>query len=379
MKKRLLFVVNTIDFFLSHRLPIALSAQNAGYEVHVATGTDDGEKQLKVYGFKHHPLPLTRSGKNVLREIWTTLLLTKMMRKLKPDIVHLVTIKPVIYGGIAARISGMPAVVAAISGLGATFLAQSTSARILRFFVTRLYRLALGHKNINIIFQNDDDRKLLLTTCRLMGKKTTLIPGSGVALSEYPNHPEPKTTLKVIFAARLLEDKGIREFVEAAYSLNQQGVKAEFQVAGTIDPGNPTTITEPYLNEWRNSGAVEFLGQRNDIARLFSMSHIVVLPSYREGLPKVLIEAAACGRAVVTTDVPGCRDAIIPDVTGILVPPRNSGALAYAIKMLSNNPVLRQEMGRAGRALAEKKFAIENVIETHMSIYDELLKYSPEQ
>lgn len=374
MAKRLLLIVNTTEFFLSHRLPIALSAQKEGFEVHVATGSSDGSEKLEQYAIKHHVLPLNRSGKNFLTEAWTTFAIIRLIRSLKPDLAHLVTIKPVIYGGLATRLCSVPTVVA-ISGLGSVFLAERFTERLLRKFVIMLYRVAMGHERLRVIFQNTEDRKLITSICRLPEGKCLLIPGSGVNLTDYPHLNEPLTKrVKVLFAGRLLKDKGIREYVEAASLLSEQGLDADFFVAGNADPGNPATITEDCLTQWRLEGNVEFLGQRRDIPQLFSNAHIIVLPSYREGLPKVLIEAAACGRAVVTTDVPGCRDAIIPEQTGILVPSREVTLLANAIKILIDNPDLRRSMGIAGRKLAEEKFAIEYVIDAHMGVYRELIK-----
>jgi glycosyltransferase involved in cell wall biosynthesis len=233
--------------------------------------------------------------------------------------------------------------------------------------------LALGYPKLRIVFQNDDDRKIISSLCNLPNEKSILIPGSGVDLTEYAYQPEPETKIKVIFVGRLLKDKGIREFIRAASMLDEQGVEAHFLAAGSTDTGNPATIKKEHLEQWRSEGIVEFLGQRNDIAQLLSDSHIVVLPSYREGLPKSLIEAAACGRAVVTTNVPGCRDAIIPNETGLLVPHRNAAKLAYAIKLLIHNQDLRHAMGKAGRRLAEEKFAIHNVVDAHMNLYNELI------
>lgn len=374
MAKRLLLIVNTTEFFLSHRLPIALSAQKEGFEVHVATGSSDGSEKLEQYGIKHHVLPLNRSGKNFLREAWTTISITILIRSLKPDLVHLVTIKPVLYGGLATRLCSVPTV-AAISGLGSVFLAESFTERLLRKFVIMLYRVAMGHEQLRVIFQNTEDQKLITSICKLPEERSLLIPGSGVNLTDYPHLNEPVTKkVKVLFAGRLLKDKGIREYLEAASLLSERGVEAEFVVAGSADPDNPATITEDYLSQWRLESNVEFLGQRQDIPQLFTNAHIIVLPSYREGLPKALIEAAACGRAVVTTDVPGCRDAIIPGQTGIMVPPRNVSSLAEAIKKLIDKPDLRKSMGSAGRKLAEEKFAIEYVIDAHIRVYRELLK-----
>jgi glycosyltransferase involved in cell wall biosynthesis len=208
-------------------------------------------------------------------------------------------------------------------------------------------------------------------------EKSRMIRGSGVDLQYYPMLAEPKgIPVIIIMASRLLKDKGVSEFVEAARSIKSMGIKAIFQLVGEPDLGNLESVTSEDLKFWQEEGVIECLGFRSDIAALFSQAHIVVLPSYREGLPKVLIEAAACGRAVITTDVPGCRDAIEPDVSGVLVPARDASALAKEIERLMKDDELRQEMGRAGRDLAEREFSIEKVVATHLDIYQELLETS---
>lgn len=369
--KKLLFVVNTTTFFLSHRLPVALAAKAAGFDVHVATGSSDHKllESLQGFGFSHHFFPLSRSGTNLITELKSFLALRKIMQKLAPDIVHLVTIKPVLYGGLAARVSKVPAVVAAISGLGSVFIENGFFSRIIRSFVRFLYKSALRHPNLKIIFQNEDDKHILLRNCHLPEDKAVMIRGSGVTLSDYPNLPEPEGIPVVTFAARLLREKGICEFVEAAEILTKKNISARFLIAGSIDPGNPSTISDDKITGWSKAGLVEILGHQEDIAGLFSRSNIVCLPSYREGLPKVLVEAASCGRAVVTTDVPGCRDAITKDVTGLLVPVRDAVALADAIEYLLKNPVKRHQMASAGRLLAERQLNIKTVVDKHLEIY----------
>jgi len=232
-----------------------------------------------------------------------------------------------------------------------------------------LYRLALGKRNLRVIFQNPDDQKALTDLGAITFKKSVLIRGSGVDLNNYGFHEELVGMPVVTLAARLLKDKGILEFVQAAEILKKRGVLAVFQLVGEPDPGNPTSIDSATLKKWQDGDLVQCLGYRSDIASVFKYSNIVVLPSYREGLPKVLIEAAACGRAVVTTDVPGCRDAIQPDVTGFLVPVRDAVRLADTIQRLIENTALREKMGRAGRLFAENTFAIENVVAQHMEVY----------
>lgn len=369
MKKRLLFVVNDAAFFLSHRLPIALGAQRNGYEVRVASMPGLAVSEIQKHGFYHYELPLTRSGKNPFSELLVVFFIYRLFRRWRPDLVHLVTIKPVIYGNIAARLAGVHGVVAAVSGLGFVFMAAGLKASLVRLGVKLLYRFAFGKKNLRVIFQNPDDRDVLLGMGALDPRKVEMIRGAGVDLTQYSVLPEPDGKPVVSLAARLLLDKGVGEFIVAARLLKQRNLEVKFYLIGDADPGNPSSLDSNDLDALRSEGLVELLGYRQDVAQLFANSNIVVLPSYREGLPKVLVEAAACGRAVVTTDVPGCRDAIEPDITGLLVPARDPVALADAIQRLIVDPKLRQRMGHAGRELAEREFAIENIVEQHLEIY----------
>lgn len=369
---RLLFVVNNPAFFLSHRLPLALAAQRAGYEVHVATMAGDSVSRIEGYGLTHHAIPMTRSGKNPVQELRTVWALYQLFRRVRPDVVHLVTIKPVLYGGIAARLAGVPAMVSAISGLGFVFVAKGAKAALVRQVVAMLYRLALGHRNSRIVFQNGNDRDVLQGLGAVRDEQVVMIRGSGVNLSDYAAVAEPPPPVVALMVARLLRDKGLQEFVEAARILRREGVNVRMRLAGGIDPGNPASVTQADVDAWQQEGIIEALGERSDIAALYAASHIAVLPSYREGLPKSLIEAAACGRAVVTTDVPGCRDAIEPDTTGLLVPSHDAPALAAAISRLVNDDALRQKMGHAGRVLAEREFDIDDVCRKHLDIYQTL-------
>lgn len=371
--QRILFVVNAPEFFLSHRLPIALAALAQGYDVHVASADGPEVEQIKGLGFTHHAIPFSRSGQNPLRELKTFFSLVRLFVAVKPRLVHLVTIKPVLYGGIAARLAGVKAVVAAVSGLGTVFMANTLFARFRKTLVSMLYRAAFKHKRLAVIFQNPDDRDALLAIGTLSSSTAKMIRGSGVDLNDYPFVAEPSGKLVVSMAARLLKDKGVVEFVSAARLLRERGLEAEFWLIGSPDPGNPSSVTGEEVKEWEQEGVVTALGYRKDIAALYSASHIVCLPSYREGLPKSLVEAAACGRAVVTSDVPGCRDAITENETGLLVPPRDSGALADAIQRLLEDSELRRTLGNAGRKLAEEAFNIEAIVEQHLVIYKELL------
>lgn len=374
----LLFVVNVDWFFLSHRLEIARLAREMGFRVGVACSITDRMPQLLSEGFEVHPLYFERASTGIgatwslLRQIYN------IFRRERPDIVHLVTIKPVLLGGIAARVAKIPAMVSAVSGLGFVFLAQGFRARLRRFFISLLYRGAMSHSNARIIFQNEDDRSTVTQLARISPDKSTIIRGSGVNLDDYHATPLPSDRPIVMLAARLLIDKGVREFAEAARILLQQNnqlfPQTRFVLVGDIDPGNAASLEAHEIEAWRAEGHVEIWGHRKDMAATLAQSTIVVLPSYREGLPKVLIEAAACGRPVVTTDVPGCRDAIEPGVTGVLVPSRNAPALASAIAELLADRQSCIEMGRKGRALAEAHFDVRQVAARHIAIYNELLE-----
>ncbi len=369
---RVLIVVNVDWFFLSHRLPVALGAVQEGHEVHVATSLTESQDRLKNHGFLVHPIQLHRSEAGPVSSLKLLFQFFKLFREIKPDVVHLVTIKPVLIGGLAARLASVGGVVYAISGLGHVFLAESLYGKVRRALVSAWYRLVLGKRNIRVIFQNPDDKLALQSVAVLRPLQMVMIPGSGVDLVLYQSTPLPRGVTVVFMAARLLTTKGVLEFVQAAELLKAAAVNVRFCLVGDPDPANPDSISAQMFEDWKRAGVVEVLGYRTDISTLMAQAHVVVLPSYREGLPKVLIEAAACGRAVVTTDVPGCRDAILPGVTGLLVPPKNAQALAQAIERLVKDPKTCAEMGHAGRVHAEKSFDVQAVVKAHLAIYKEL-------
>lgn len=371
---RLLMVVNVDWFFLSHRAPIAREALRAGYEVHLACTVTDRLDELKALGIVVHPLNIGRSDTHPLGALRVIGQCIRLFCSLRPDIVHLVTIKPVLLGGIAARIARVPAVVAAVSGLGFVFIADGIGARLRRMLVALLYRVALSHRHIRVIFQNPDDRAHVRALTGLPERETVLIAGSGVDLERYRAYPLAEGTPLVVLAARLLADKGIREFVQAVRQLRSRtpALAARYALVGNPDPENPSSISLAELDGWRREGIVELWGHRDDMPQVLSAAHIVVLPSYREGMPKILLEAAACARAVITTDTPGCRDAIEADRTGLLVPARDARALADAIERLLTDTEGCRRMGEAGRALAERKFDVRLSVADHLRVYREL-------
>ena len=376
--KKLLILVNDLGFFISHRLLIAEASFAKGFDVVVGygeLGTADKDFLINK-GFKIKHIPMYRVSINFVKELKTLLYVWKFFKIEKPDIAHLVTIKPYLYGGIISRLLGTPALVSAVSGLGTIFISKDLKFRIIRFLLYPIYKMAFNHINQKIIVQNNDDLKVLADWGVLKAIKTKLLKGSGVDINNFKNLEEPSGIISICFASRLLRDKGLNEFVLAAKILKERGVIAKFYVAGDLDLNNPTGLSIDDFNKLKKIEYIEVLGFQKDIPRLYANSHIICLPSYREGLPKSLIEAAAAGRAIVTTDVPGCRDAIIPNKTGLLVPVKNSYKLADALQWLIENPDKRVAMGKAGRKLAEKNFAVDNVVQNHLDIYQELLDAS---
>jgi glycosyltransferase involved in cell wall biosynthesis len=375
MNKKLMFVVNVDWFFMSHRLPIALEALRQGYEVHIATELTDHRETMERLGLVVHHISIDRSSANIFAMLRTFSQIVALFREVRPELVHLVTIKPVLLGGVAVRIAGIRGVVVAITGLGYVFLDRGWLSGLRRKIVGSLYRVALGHRNLKVIFQNPDDRDCLIRMARLPQDKIEMIHGSGVDLAEF--HPTPLPGIPVVLmAARLLADKGVCEFADAARMLRDKGRSVRCCLVGSPDPANPSSLTEAELAVWEAEGIIERWGHRDDMSHVLEAAYIVVLPSYREGLPKVLLEAEAAGRAVVTTDVPGCRDAIEVDATGMLVPAHDARALAVAIEALLDDPQRCAAMGVAGRALAEREFDIRQVVERHLQIYRELLERS---
>lgn len=372
-KPKLLLVVNDAGFFLSHRLPVAEAARAAGFDVGIATAPSSAVARIHALGFPHHPLPLSRSGSNPLAELRSLWSLIRLYRRLRPDVVHHVTIKPVLYGGLAARLTGIPAQVSAISGLGYLY-ARSNALSLRRLLVRGLYRLALRHKNGRVIFQNPDDRDVLKPTALGGRDVDVMIRGSGVDLEVFTPRPEPAGRPVVLMASRLLWQKGVGRFVEAARALRARGMAARFVLVGAPDGGNPDSVPLAALEGWQREGVIEWLGYRTDIPELFQQAHIIVFPSsYGEGVPKVLLEAAASGRPIVTTDAAGCREVVGDGEHGFLVPPGDVAGLAARIERLIEDPQLRRAMGARARARAEAEFSVQAVVQQHLRVYRELL------
>lgn len=373
-RRKVLFVVNDAGFFRSHRLCLAKEALRRGFEPVVACGESTGEGSLEELGIRYRVFDLSRSGLNPLRDVKTFLALLRIYRDEAPDLVHHVTIKPVIYGTLASRFAHVPAVVNAIPGMGFVFTQRGSKARAVRSLVNLLYRIALSHDNMRFIFQNREDLQSFVENTVIPEQLTHLIRGSGVDLNEFPFVAEPADPVTFVLVARMLSDKGIREFVAAARSVRLLQPSWRFQLVGGIDQGNPSSLTEGELKAWHAEGIVEWLGHRSDVRPYLARSHVVCLPSYREGLPKSLLEASSIGRPMIASNVPGCREVVRDGITGLLVEPRDSTALADAMLRLGLDPVLRRRLGKAARERAEGLYSIDDVVRDTFLIYDELLR-----
>lgn len=371
---RLAFVVNNVDFLISHRLVLVKGALARGFDVHVIAPRGAGVGVLEALGVRFHEWRLDRSGQRATAEALTLARLVRLYRRVRPDLVHHVTIKPVLYGSFAARLTGVRGVVNAVSGLGYIFLAEGLRAELRRQAVGLAYRAALSTPNSRVILQNDDDEAELRALGALGQAHVVKIRGSGVDLARFRPQSEPKEgPVTIVLPARLLRDKGVVEFVEAGRLLRAQGVRVRMVLAGGLDAGNPAGITAAELEAWVRAGDVEAWGHRADMPEVFAQANIVCLPSYREGMPKVLLEAAACGKAIVTTDVPGCRDAVANGHIGVLAPVRDAAGLAWALKVLINDPERRRILGGLAAAHARDNFSEDRVLQQHLEVYDALV------
>jgi len=371
-RTKLLFLVTEDWYFCSHRLPPARAAQAAGYDVIVATRVERQGAEIKAEGFKLVPLNLRRRSRNPFRELAAIAEIVQVYRRERPDIVHHVALKPVLYGSLAALIVRGPAVVNALAGMGFLFTSRSRLATVLRAVVSRIFRVLLNARGNVLILQNPDDMAVLVSDGLVEPSRVRLIRGSGVDIKRFSPLPEAAGALVVMLAARMLWDKGVGEFVAAASALRARGVTARFVLVGDGDADNPASIPDAQLKAWHESGVVEFWGRCDDMPAAFAQAHIVCLPSYREGLPKVLLEAAACSRPIVATDAPGCREIVRHGENGLLVPLRDAISLADAIELLLGDASLRLKMGRRGRQLVESEFSDVQVALQTLAVYREM-------
>lgn len=374
MKRKVLFLQTEDSTFYSHRLPMARAALAAGCEVVAAVRVVSHRERIEREGIRVVALPWRRNGVNPLAELRTLAAIVRLYAAERPDLVHQVTLKPILYGSLAAALCGVPAAVNALTGLGFVFISEGPVARLLRSAVGFALQVAFSRPGSVVLFQNEDDRSLFVSRGLVPREKTALIRGSGVDTVRFAPSPEPEGVPLVVLPARMLWDKGVGEFVEAARILAAEGVRARFALIGEQDDENPAAVPAARLAEWKASGPVEWWGLRNDMPEIYAQTHIVCLPSYREGLPKALMEAAACGRPAVGTDVPGVREVVRNKETGLLVPARDAQALAAALRQLLLDKPLRGRLGEGGRRLAVAEFAQERISAQTIALYGRLMR-----
>jgi glycosyltransferase involved in cell wall biosynthesis len=368
---KIIFFVTEDWAFCSHRLPLAVAAKTAGFDVAVITREVNHGELIRQSGIRVIPFDMSRRSMNPFKELVAILRLCLIYWHERPDIVHQVAVKPVLYGSVAAQITGIPHVINALTGLGWLFTSASKRARLLQAIVRLAFYFLLTRGKV--IVQNDDDA-VELQDMGIAKQHINLIRGSGVNTADYAAHPESDADIPiVVLPARMLWDKGVGEFVEAATQLKKRGVNARFVLVGDPDAQNPASVPTQQLITWHKEGMVEWWGKREDMPRILIQSHIVCLPSYREGLPKSLLEAASCGRPIVTTDVPGCREIVHDGDNGFLVEARNAAALADALAKLLANPELRQQMGQRGRERVLNEFSQEIIVAQVLTLYRKVL------
>jgi glycosyltransferase involved in cell wall biosynthesis len=372
--KRLLFVVSEDWYFVSHRLNLARAAIRAGYEVGLITRVSSQRDIIESAGITVIDWNIIRRSGHPWQEIKSLVNLWQGIRFFQPDLVHAVAVKPVVYAALACRFSGVKARVAALGGLGFIFSSSKKSARFLRPLIVSLFRFALAGKKSLLILQNPDDSTLLLSAGVVSKKQIRLIRGAGVDIEAFAPAQAPRKNQMIILPARMLWDKGVGEFVEAARHIRAQRPDVRFVLVGTFDEQNPESVPFEQLSKWNEEGVVEWWGRMDNMPEVYRQSSIVCLPSYREGLPKSLLEAASCGLPIVTYDVPGCREVVQDKVNGFLVPLRNTQRMVESLLELIDNPDVCTRMGMAGREMVLKDFSQEMIADQTMKVWEEILE-----
>ncbi|MCG9095340.1 glycosyltransferase family 4 protein [Laribacter hongkongensis] len=370
-KPKLLFLVAEDWYFCSHRLSLALAASEAGYEVIVVTRVNQHAETILAAGLTLVPLQrMRRAGVRPLQELTSLGELWSIYRRERPDLVHHVGLKPVVYGSLVAHIVGVRGIVNALAGLGFVFSSGRLFARLLRPVVKFVFSCLLNRKNARVIVQNESDRDVLTNQVGIDSSNVCLIRGAGVDLRLYSVQPPSVQPPLIVLIARMLWDKGVGDFVEAADRIRDAGVQARFALIGIPDPENPTSVPESQLCAWHDGGKIEWWGYRSDIPAVLTMASIACLPTfYGEGVPKALIEAMASSRVIVTTDIPGCRELVTGGRSGILVPPRDVPALSAALESLILDPDRCRQMGAAGRLMVEQSLSLQQVLKETLSLY----------
>lgn len=376
-KPRLVVLVNPDWFFLSHFVERALAAKRAGYDVFVLCSDTGNGKIIEELGIRFIPIGMSRHGLAPWRQLRTLWCVRREYKRLRPSLVWQIGLKPIVLGSLAAISAGVAKVVNAPVGMGFVFAGASLKARTLRPVVLWALKHLLNPPGSRVVFENGDDLREMVRIGAVRSNAAVLIRGAGVDIERYTPEPEPEGVPVVLFAARLIWEKGVGVFVDAARILRAQGIEARFLVAGGVDHESSSAVPESQLRDWEAEGTITWLGARRDMARVIADCNLFCLPThYREGLPKVLLEAMACGRACIATDAPGCREAITDGDNGLLVPVRDAQALAQALRHLLERPELRRRMGERGRERVEGQFSQERVIAETLDVYESLLRES---
>ncbi|TVR79278.1 MAG: glycosyltransferase family 1 protein [Rhodospirillales bacterium] len=370
---KILFLVSEDWYFCSHRLPVARAARDQGWEVVVLTRLAEHEDMIRAEGFRPVPLLLRRGSRHPGDAIRTIRHIAGVYRQERPDLVHHVNLKMCLLGGVAARMAGVPRVVNGLTGMGFLFAGDSLSNRMLRSAVLAAFRPLSRWDGAHLIVQNGDDLAFLQARAVAVPGRTHLIRGSGVDVDRFRPAPEPEGVPMLTYVGRMLADKGLNELAAAARLLHARGRDCRVVLVGPTDPENPQSLDPATLEGWQKEGILEWWGRRDDIPAVWAESTVAVLPSYREGLPKALLEAAAAGRPLIAADVPGCRDLVRDGVDGILVPPRDPEALADAIDMLLQAPDLRVRYGASARQRATAEFSEAVITAQTLEVYTTLL------
>ncbi|WP_315858316.1 glycosyltransferase family 4 protein [Rhizobium leguminosarum] len=367
----MLFFVTEDWYFHSHRLPLAVAAIAKGCEVVVATRVTNHQEKIEKEGIRVVPLRrLVRSSLNPFQELCAIAELYSVVVREKPDVIHNVAMKPVLYGSVVAMVTGVSRRINALGGLGFVFSSQNLQARVLRRFIISLFHYLLNRRGTAVIVQNKEDYDVVTRACAVDEARVHLIPGAGVDLNMYVPMPLAMTEPVVMLASRMIWDKGINEFVEAAKLLRAEGVNARFVLVGKPDGENPASVPASDLQRWGLEGAVELWGHRQDMPQTLAEASIVCLPTYYgEGVPKVLIEAMACGRPIVTTDMAGCRELVEDGKAGLLVKPRDIESLTAALRTLLLDHAKCKALGEEGRKLASAKYSLPMVVEGVLNLY----------
>lgn len=375
MENRILYVDNRVKYVLSHRIPWLEGAREAGFDVHVTTLTAGEGARIEEAGFPYHAISDTTRSNNPLYELQLIARLYTLYRRLQPDIVHHITLRSILYGGVVSLLDRSPAIVNGVTGLGYLFTDDAPTARAVRTLVLgALWAIRQG-RHQTYLFQNPDDERFFRRKGIAPVSSSRLIKGSGVDMEQFDQRPESSERPVVLFPARMLWSKGVKEFVDAARIVKENGIEGRFVLVGDVDADNPAGVPADQIRRWEEQGIIEWWGYQESMPDVFAQSHIVCLPSkYREGVPKVLIEAASCGRAIVTTDMPGCREIVQDGENGILVTPGNGQDVADAIIQLLEDRELRAKMGDRGRSLVQKEFSVDHVVEGTVDVYRRVLQ-----